>query len=80
MDMIVFVFFGIPALSLLFFIYSLISYCAGRSKEKQIPGSIGPEELQRRKRWLIVTGIISVVIVGAATWFIVTLMIAIAHM
>ena len=74
------VFFGIPALSVFFFVFSLISYCTGRSKEKNAPGSIGAEELRRRKIWMIVTGIIALVIVAAVVLFIITLMNAIAHM
>ena len=73
-------FFTIPVLTLLFFVFSLVSYLNGRRGEKENPGSIGSDELRRRRTWLIVTAVIAAVVWTAVIAFMISLSYAIAHM
>lgn len=82
MDYVVFlcIFYGVPIGTLLFFVVSLYRYLYAKRKNKTEPGSFSPEEMERRKSFLqvsgVMAGVLAVVIIGLA----VLLVMSIAYM
>ena len=54
-----FLFAGIPLVAAVFFLVSLVRYCAARKMERREPGSVCPESLKQRKTLLIVSAVIA---------------------
>lgn len=74
------IFYGIPIGTLLFFIISLYRYFYAKRKNKREPGSFSPEEMQRRKSLLKVSGVMAGVMAAVVIGLAVLLVMSIAYM
>ena len=78
--LVLFLFAGIPLAAAVFFLVSLVRYCAARKKDRREPGSVGPEGLKQRKTLLIVSAVIAGVLAAVVIAIVVLFSLAIAYM
>ena len=76
----IFLYFSIPAITLVLFVVSLYKYLSAKKANKKSPGTINDEALKRRKTMLIVTSIIFAALVAVIIGFISLLFLAVAFM
>ena len=78
--LVLFLFAGIPLAAAVFFLVSLVRYCAARKMERCEPGSVGPEGLKQRKTLLIVSAVIAGVLAAVVIAIVVLFSLATAYM
>lgn len=76
----IFLYFSIPAITLILLGVSLYKYLSAKKANKKVPGTISEDELKRRKTMLIVTSVIAAVLVAVIIGFIGLLFLAVAYM
>lgn len=76
----IFLYFSIPAITLVLWGVSLYKYLSAKKANKKAPGTISEDELKRRKTMLIVTSVIAAVLVAVIIGFIGLLFLAVAYM
>ena len=76
----IFLYFSIPAITLILWGVSLYKYLSAKKANKKVPGTISEDELKRRKTMLIVTSVIAAVLVAVIIGFIGLLFLAVAFM
>ena len=77
---IMFLFFGIPAAAIVFFIVSLCLYCSAKRKSWKQPGSVVVRRLKNYKIMLIVSSVIVGVLLSVVLGFIVLISMGVAFM
>ena len=75
-----YIFFGIPLAAILFFIISLCRYISAKMKNKKEPCSFDTEEVNKRKKLLIISSVIVGVLAAVVVAFAVMLCMAVAYM
>lgn len=75
-----FLFFAIPILTLIFFIFSICNYCSAKVKSKKQPDSVPQHVLKSRKIMLIVSSILFGILILCVIGIIVLLYNAIVYM
>ncbi|MBQ8397874.1 MAG: hypothetical protein IJX53_06735 [Clostridia bacterium] len=78
--MVYLLYFGLPAAALVFFVVSLVLYCAACRQNKRAPGSVAPDVLRRRRLMLIVSSLIAGVFAAVVIAFTALLFMAVAFM
>ena len=73
-------FFAIPTLVLIFFGISLYRYRTAVTENKKSPDTFAPEEIKRRKVFLILSAVMMAVLAVVVAGFVVLLFMAIAFM
>ena len=73
-------FFGIPALALLFFGISLFRFCYAKYKNKHVPGTFSDEAVRTRKIVFIVSAVIAGILAAVIIGFVILLFMAVAFM
>ena len=73
-------FFAIPGILIILFGISLYRYISAKKHNKQIPGTFSPEEIKKRKIFLIVISVIAGLLTTVVIGFMVLLFIAVANM
>lgn len=73
-------FFAIPLAILGFFAVSLIRYLSARKQERELPGSIPPQDMKTRKVLLIISAVIAGALVAMVIGLIALLYMAVAFM
>ena len=76
----IFLYFSIPAITLVLFGVGLYKYLSAKKANKKAPGTVNDEELKRRKTMLIVTSVIFAALVAVIIGFIGLLFLAVAFM
>lgn len=75
-----YLFYAIPVAAFFFFLVSLCLYLDGRSKNKNVPGSVPAEKMKRRKMLLMVSSVIMGVFVAVMVALMALLYMAVAFM
>ena len=78
--LIMFLYFAIPIASVVYFIYSLLSYVSIKKQCAAEPDAVPPKTLKSRKIQMIISGIVMAVLVSVTVGFAVLLILAIAYM
>ena len=78
--LIMFLYFAIPIASVVYFIYSLLSYVSIKKQCAAEPDAVAPKTLKSRKIQMIISGIVMAVLVSVTVGFAVLLILAIAYM
>ena len=73
-------FLAIPAIVIVLFGVSLYRYISAKKRNKNAPGTFPPEEIKKRKIFLIITSVILGVFVVVVIGFMALLFLAIAFM
>lgn len=73
-------FFGIPALALLFFGISLFRFCYAKYKNRHAPGTFSHEAIKARKIVFIVSAVIAGILAAVIIGFVILLFMAVAFM
>ena len=73
-------FFSIPTIIIALFGVSIYRYLSAKRKNKLTPGAVSPEEMKKRKIWLIVSAIIAGALAVVVIGFIALLFMAVAFM
>lgn len=73
-------FLAFPVCSLLFFLFSLLSYLRLRAQEKKQPGSIPPEDRRKKKILLIIASCVAGTLLAVIIGLSVLLTFSIAYM
>lgn len=73
-------FYGLPIGALAFFGISLYRFLSAKRRNRQEPGSYGPEEMKRRKTLLIAASVIAGVLLAVVIGFTLLLFMAVAFM
>lgn len=73
-------FFAIPGILIVLFVISLYRYIFAKKQNKKVPGTFTPEEIKKRKTFLIVLSVVVGVLVVIVIGFIALLFMAVAYM
>lgn len=79
-DLIEFLYYFIPAASLIFFAVSLIRYLTAKRKNKRAPGSFSDAQISARRICLIVSSIIAGAMLIVVVAFFALMLMAVAFM
>lgn len=75
-----FLFFGLPAAAVVFFVTSLRKFLSLRKRERQEPGSVTPEEMKKGKTMMILASCVVATLVAVVLGFVILLFLAVAYM
>lgn len=73
-------FYAMPMVVILFFVFSLVCFISAKRKNKKQPGSVRPEEIKWRKTLLIVASVVMAVFLAVVIGLIALLATAVAFM
>ena len=73
-------FFGIPILTLIFWIVSMCLYIPAKKQEKNQPGSVEPAKLKRYKIMLTISSVVAGILLAIVGGFMALIFMAVAFM